>query len=396
MSGRQARWIEKIGEFDFEVVYVPGVENVLADSLSWIYSNDAAGTVRAPSEYTYHDVVNEDPRINHSITMPVLAGVEAVAVSSRPCVKKVVPPAESGRPETSKEFAARIKGSFILKGPQSRVEGVSPLKGPVIKLPARTVDGKIAKSVPEPSNSHTKGLPDADASLLGVVSGDGIDLPTLLRNKYSDDSFFRGILDKPKHYHNFEPDDGLIFVKINDHRLLCIPRIYVKGCNICEIVIAEGHSLLAHLGASKTLAYLRDHVWWKEMALDVKTYCETCMTCRLSKPLNQKPYGLLNPLDVPGQPWESIGIDFVGPLPESKNHDGLFDSITVIICLLTGMVHLIPSRINYNARQVAELVFEGVYKLHGLPKSIVSDRDVLFTSVFWQNLHKLIGTKLKL
>ena len=60
------------------------------------------------------------------------------------------------------------------------------------------------------------------------------------------------------------------------------------------------------------------------------------------------------------------------------------------------MVHLIPSRINYNAHQIAELMFEEVYKLHGLPKHIISDRDVLFTSIFWEHLHKLVGTKLKI
>jgi hypothetical protein len=60
------------------------------------------------------------------------------------------------------------------------------------------------------------------------------------------------------------------------------------------------------------------------------------------------------------------------------------------------MVHLIPSRTNYNARQLAELMFEEVYKLHGLPKNIISDRDVLFTSVFWDHLHKLLGTKLRM
>jgi hypothetical protein len=89
-------------------------------------------------------------------------------------------------------------------------------------------------------------------------------------------------------------------------------------------------------------------------------------------------------------------MDFVGPLPESSNRDGTYDSITVIICLLTAMVHLIPSRINYNARQLAELMFEEVYKHHGLPKNIISDRDVLFTSTFWGHLHKLLGTKLKM
>jgi len=72
------------------------------------------------------------------------------------------------------------------------------------------------------------------------------------------------------------------------------------------------------------------------------------------------------------------------------------DSITVVICLLTAMVRLISSWINYNARQLAELMFEEVYKHRGLPKNIISDRDILFTSTFWGYLHKLIGTKLKM
>jgi Integrase zinc binding domain len=101
--------------------------------------------------------------------------------------------------------------------------------------------------------------------------------------------------------------------------------------------------MLAHLGASKTLDYLRDHIWWRDMVSDTKAFCETCQTCQQSKLSNQKPYGLLNPLAIPRYPWESIGIDFVGPMPESTNHNGSFDSITVVICLLTRMVQLVPS-----------------------------------------------------
>ena len=132
------------------------------------------------------------------------------------------------------------------------------------------------------------------------------------------------------------------------------------------------------------------------MVSDTKAFCETCSTCKQSKLNNQKPYGLLNPLAVPTEPWESIGMNFVGPLPSSSNCNGIFDSITVVICLLTAMVELLPSRINYRAPELAELMFKGVYKHHGLPKNIISDRDVLFTSTFWNHLHKLIGTKLKL
>ena len=116
----------------------------------------------------------------------------------------------------------------------------------------------------------------------------------------------------------------------------------------------------------------------------------------MSKLSNQKPYGLLNPLAVPTYLWESVGIDFIGPLPESHNQDRQYDSITVIICLLTSMVHLVPSHINYNATQLAELIFEHIYKIHGLPRNIISDQDVLFTSTFWSRLHRLIGTKLRM
>lgn len=178
--------------------------------------------------------------------------------------------------------------------------------------------------------------------------------------------------------------------------VLCIPKGIVNGRSTREIVISEAHSLLAHLGAGKTLDYLRDHVYWKDMVSDTKAYCDSCQNCRRTKPSNQRPYGLLNPLQLARYPWETIGIDFVGPLPESKNRDGSFDCITVVIDQLTSMTHLIPSRTNYKAKDVAELMFESIYKLHGLPAHIISDRDVLFTSNFWEHLNELIGPRLKM
>ena len=116
LSGRQARWIEKISEFDFKVVYVPGSENVIADALSRMYSADSVGTVHAQSEYTYFDVVNEDNVVLEETTMPVLASLEAsTAVQKRP--RKALPGAETGRPETAKEFAAHVKNHFVLRPP---------------------------------------------------------------------------------------------------------------------------------------------------------------------------------------------------------------------------------------------------------------------------------------
>jgi hypothetical protein len=104
--------------------------------------------------------------------------------------------------------------------------------------------------------------------------------------------------------------------------------------------------------------YLKDNVWWKTISGDIKKYHESCGTCKMSKLNNQRLYRLLNLLPVPVEPWEVIGIDFVGPLPVSSDQNGTYDTITVIIDLLTGMVHLAPSRQNYRTKDIAELVFE--------------------------------------
>jgi len=134
--------------------------------------------------------------------------------------------------------------------------------------------------------------------------------------------------------------DGLFYLQ-KDKLLLCIPKIIIQNQSAREIIIDEGHSLVAHLGASKTLDYLHDHVWWPDRVSKVKAFCENCSTCKRSKPSNQKPYGLLNPLKIPEQSWESIRVDFIGPLPKSKNRDRTFDSIMIVICLLISMIHLI-------------------------------------------------------
>ena len=296
--------------------------------------------------------------------------------------------ASNSQPDlTSKEFASKVKSRFVLRGPRPPDK---PTEGGSTDHNAEDVAGEALEgSTPVEATTGT---------LLNIISRSlqGTDLPAELRGQYNRDPAFQPIIARPKDFRNFEVDGQLIYLKRQGGRVLCIPKIVINGCNARELVISEAHSMLAHLGASKTLDYLRDHVWWKDMVSDVRAFCETCQTCKISKPSNQKPYGLLNPLAVPSYPWESIGMDFVGPLPESGNRDGLFDSITVVICLLTSMVHLIPSRTNYNTSQLAELMFENIYKLHGLPKNIISDRDVLFTSTFWGQLHRLIGTKLRM
>jgi hypothetical protein len=325
LSGRQARWLEKISSFSFEVIYIAGSENVVADALSRMYSCDSAGTERARSEYTYHDVVDDDVVEDNSRngTIPVLAGIEARIATRRgsrlrrPTEKAALTAADSSAassastaampaPETSKDFAARMKGRFVIKGPRPPAE---PAEG------GSTDENNEQDNITEADKAHTVD-PEA-GTLLSQVSQSlkGLDLIAELRGKFELDPTFNSIIKRPNDFRNFEVDGQVVYLKHQDQRVLCIPKVEIQGRSAREIVISEAHSLLAHLGASKTLDYLRDHVWWKDMVSDVHAFCETCHTCKISKPSNQKPYGLLNPLSVPSYPWESIGMDFVGPLP---------------------------------------------------------------------------------
>ncbi|GKC42238.1 ty3-gypsy retrotransposon protein [Tanacetum coccineum] len=105
---------------------------------------------------------------------------------------------------------------------------------------------------------------------------------------------------------------------------------------------------------------------------------------------NHKPYGLLQPLLTPSQPWHDISMDFITQLPPSKGKV----CIWVIVDRLSKYAHFLPLSPNYTAITLASIFMHEIYRLHGLPKTIVSDRDPLFLSRFWKELFKLMGTKL--
>jgi len=108
---------------------------------------------------------------------------------------------------------------------------------------------------------------------------------------------------------------------------------------------------------------------------------------------HQKPAGLLTSLDVPEWKWDSISMDFVTSLPNTpRGHDAIW----VIMDRLTKSPHFIPINISFPVSQLAEIYIREIVKLHGVPSSIVSDRDPRFTSRFWKSLQDALGSKLRL
>ena len=105
------------------------------------------------------------------------------------------------------------------------------------------------------------------------------------------------------------------------------------------------------------------------MLHEIELYCKTCSTCAISKDVNSKLTSLLHSLLIPDRPWQSIGLDFMGPLPKSNN----FGYLLVVIDQLTSQVHLVPTTTTITTRGVAWLILKEVVRLHGIPESIVSD-----------------------
>lgn len=121
----------------------------------------------------------------------------------------------------------------------------------------------------------------------------------------------------------------------------------------------------------------------------VKQFVDCCVTCQQAKPDRSKYPGLLKPLAIPSAARQQISMDFIEGLPRSQGKDCIF----VVVDRFTKYNHFLPLAHPFTAG-VAKVFFDNVYKLHGLPDSIVSDRDKIFTSLFWQELFKLTRVSL--
>ena len=114
--------------------------------------------------------------------------------------------------------------------------------------------------------------------------------------------------------------------------------------------------------------------------------------CQRIKPPRHAPYGLLQPREIPTKPWESISMDFVTDLPESNG----YDAIWVVVDRLTKMAHFIPCRKDMDTKQFIQLFLRTVFKHHGLPRDIVTDRGSVFTSDLWKEMTKGMEIRRKL
>ncbi|GKE55998.1 putative reverse transcriptase domain-containing protein, partial [Tanacetum coccineum] len=146
-----------------------------------------------------------------------------------------------------------------------------------------------------------------------------------------------------------------------------------------------------HPGADKMYYDLRDMYWWPGMKKDVAVYVRKCLTCSKVKAEQQRPSGLLQQPKVLEWKWERKTMDLVMKLPRtSSGHD----TIWVIVDWLTKSAHFLPMHKDYKMDRLARLYLNEIIARHGVPISIISDRDSRITLTFWQTMQEALGTKL--
>ncbi|KAM8945856.1 protein-glutamine gamma-glutamyltransferase E-like [Pelodytes ibericus] len=135
-----------------------------------------------------------------------------------------------------------------------------------------------------------------------------------------------------------------------------------------------------HGGVRQTKDLIQRTFWWPKLQEEVSKFVSSCDTCARAKERHQKPSGLLQPLPIPARPWSDVSMDFITDLPQSQQ----LNTLMVVVDRLTKMAHFVPYTHLPSASETADLFIREIFRLHGLPENIVSDRGTQFTSHFWK------------
>ena len=230
-------------------------------------------------------------------------------------------------------------------------------------------------------------------------------LNDLIDQKTREDEFCQEILQALREGQTKSTKITLADCTNENDRLKYRGKIWIPGnddkeesCKLRLRLIREAHEVPAagHPGIAKTLELLSRDYYWPRMDKTIARFIKNCHICRRSKTPKDKYQGALKPLPIPERPWADITLDFVTGLPECNG----FNSILVVVDRLTKQRHFIPcstdSEGGISAEVVARLLLQHVWRLHGLPSSITSDRGSQFISQLWKHLCRILRINARL
>ena len=156
------------------------------------------------------------------------------------------------------------------------------------------------------------------------------------------------------------------------------------------VALCHDSRIAGHAGRWKTLELVSRNYWWPQMSRYIGKYVSTCDLCLRTKTQRRHPVGELHPLPIPDTPWDTISVDFIVELPESAGHD----AVMVVVDSVTKRAHFISTLTTITAAGTARLFVQHVWRHHGLPRKVVSDRGPQFVAEFTRELYRMLGIKL--
>src|SRR6185436_2422654 len=180
-------------------------------------------------------------------------------------------------------------------------------------------------------------------------------------------------------------DEGILWFK----NRLVVPKDLELRKQILEEAHLSRYSI--HPGSNKMYQDLKQRFWWIRMKREIARYVSECDTCQRVKASHLRSAGLLQLLSIPSWKWEDISMDFIVGLPKTSKG---YDSIWVIVDRLTKSAHFLPVKTTHTAKQYAQLYMDRIVSLHGIPKTIISDRGAQFIARFLEHFHAALGTQL--
>ena len=342
LNRRQARWSEFLSRYNFRIIYRPGKQGEKPDAL----------TRRS------EDLPKEgDGRLQHQ---------SRIVLKKENFEDQAVPLTPPTTPEPRQSTSTDQQKTVRFKEPKN-VRFAKDLAD-VVLFNAMTPD-PVPNDIPEIERLLQKGSLE-DENVVSVLRA----------------------LEQGKTRHPFLQ---LAQCRHENRLLYYRDKIYVPEFEDLRVkIIRQYHDnpSAGHPGRAKTFELLSRNYCWKGMSTDVRQYVLNCRTCGRIKARHDRHQGLLQPLPVPERSWQHISVDFITHLPLSNGHD----AVLVVVDRLTKMRHYVPCLMTSNAEDVARIFVREIYRLHGAPASVVSDRDIRFVNSFWDHLSKRLQLSTKM
>ena len=329
---RLSRWMEELCDLTFEIGYVKGKDNAAADALS------------RRSDYESSEEAVE----------PSLVKVRLMSMTSSKSMRSPWRIHSRWMDEPAVVLAAAKKA---------------------VKRSKRTVDAPVD--------------PPVDTPVAGPPTETQLQVESWLddmRAAAAKDEKYQLLLKGDDEHDKLQRRDGLVYSRSG--------AVYVPDDRRLRTRLLElAHDAVGHFGRVRTVERLSRHCVWTGMTREVEDYCRSCAVCAVSKSTNAMPAGKLMPLPIPERVWDSVGVDFTGPLPPTERGN---NSIMATIDRFSKMLMLKACNTAITGIESGRLLLDQMLTIGKIPTSIISDRDVRFTGAAWGQLWRGLKTEQKM